>query len=293
MSQATTPYIEVAVTASRRRARLWSLVLLAVGIPNLIEEVEAGYSLKVPEGKLEQATRELGLFVEENRDWPPPRLFGEEAAGGFRPPTILLLGGLLVFYLFTGPAAGHSDWFVRGAADSTAILERAEWWRLFTALTLHADPVHLLGNLVCGGLVIHFLLRIHGIGLGLFLTVSCGALANLGNAAAHGPGHLSVGFSTAVFAAVGLLAGSQLNRQRFGGIVLPLGAGLSLLALLGSEGVQTDLGAHLWGLSVGMLFGLLSRLLPGGGGPGRGWLQAGLLAAVFAVLVIAWGLALR
>jgi len=292
-------YTEVANTASRHLARLWALVLLAVGIPNLLEEAEGGYSLKVPVAQAGRAATELALFGAENRGWPPPKLLGEvRGDGGSRPPTVLLLGGLLVFYALTGPAEFCSEWFRRGAVDSTAILQHGEWWRLFTALTLHADPVHLLGNLLLGGLVIHFLMRLYGIGLGLFLTILGGGLANLANVAGHGPDHLSVGFSTAVFTAVGLLTGSQLDRQRLGGIILPLGAGVSLLALLGSEGLHTDLGAHLWGLAVGVALGLCRRLLPGqaaGAGPGgslaRGWLQGGLLAAVFLGLTGVWLLA--
>lgn len=294
ISDSAPEYVEVVTTDSRHRVRLWSLVLLAVGIPNLIEEAAAGYSLKVPSGKVARAGRELALFAEEDHNWPPPKFFGEQTGvPGRRPPTVLLLGGLLIFYVLTGPAEFGNEWFRRGAVDSTALLQNGEWWRLLTALTLHADPVHLLGNLVFGGLILHFLLRVYGVGLGLFLTIFCGALANYANVLAHGPGHHSVGFSTAVFAAVGLLAGSQLDRQRFGGIILPLGAGLSLLAMLGSEGVQTDLGAHLWGLAVGMLFGLLRRLLPGGGeAPAWGWFQAALLGAVFLLLAGAWSLAL-
>lgn len=288
-------YVEVASTGSRHRARLWSLVLLAVGIPTLVEEAEAGYALKVPPAKAERAARELALFADEDRNWPPPKPFGEAAPAGQRPPTVLLLGGLLIFYAITGAADGAGEWFRRGAVDSTAILEQGQWWRLFTALTLHADPVHLLGNLLLGGLVIHFLLKGYGVGLGVLLTICAGALGNLGNVLAHGPGHLSVGFSTAVFAAVGLLSGSRLERQRFGGIILPLGAGLSLLALIGSEGPRTDLGAHLWGLGVGMALGLGGRLLrrrPGRGASGRGWLQAALLAVAVALLAASWFLAL-
>lgn len=302
MSDLTDEYVEVASTASHHRVRLWGLVLLAVGIPNLIEEVGGSYSLRVPTVKAERALAELALFSDENRNWPPPKAFGAgPGEAGSRPPTVLLLGGLLVFYALTGPAELGSAWFQRGAVDSTAILQHGEWWRLLTALTLHADPVHLLGNLLLGGLVIHFLLRLYGVGLGIFLTILCGALANFANVTAHGPGHLSVGFSTAVFAAVGLLAGSQLDRQRFGGIILPLGAGVSLLALLGSEGLHTDLGAHLWGLTMGMSFGLARRQLQrrvagvgqGGQGSARGWFQAGLLVATFLLLGGAWLLAWR
>jgi membrane associated rhomboid family serine protease len=288
-------YIEVATTSSRYRARLWSLVLLAAGIPTLIAARDGDLALLVPPAKAERATRELALFTEENRGWPPPRHFGEENLPSRRPPTVLLMGGLLVFYAITGAATGASPWLRAGAVDSRAILADGEWWRLLTALTLHADSVHLLGNLLLGGMVLHFLLKVYGGGLGLLLTLLAGGLGNYFNVLAHGPGHFSVGFSTAVFAAVGLLSGSQLNRQRFGGIILPLGAGLALLALIGSEGERTDLGAHLWGLVAGLAIGLLRRLLwrevePGG--RAGGWFQAGCLALALLLVVTAWRLAL-
>jgi membrane associated rhomboid family serine protease len=295
LSEPSATYVEVATTGSRYRARLWSLVLLAVGIPTLIEEREIGFAIMVPPGKVERAARELALFADENRNWPPPRQFGESSLNNRRPPTVLLMGGLLLFYAFTGPASGVNPWLRAGAVDSRAILDHGEWWRLVTALTLHADSVHLLGNLLLGGLVIHFLLKVYGTGLGLLLALLAGALGNYFNVLAHGPGHFSVGFSTAVFAAVGLLSGSQLSRQRFGGVILPLGAGLALLALIGSEGVRTDLGAHLWGLVAGLALGLLHRLSWRAAEPGGrtgGWLQAGCLGLALLLVSAAWYLAL-
>jgi len=295
MSEPTPAYVEVTTTDSRYRARLWSLVLLAVGIPTLVEEREGGLVLLVPAAKSERAARELSLFTEENRNWPPPRQLGEEPRMGHRPPTVLLMGALLIFYVITGAASEANHWFRVGEVDSRAILTHGEYWRLVTALTLHADSVHLLGNLLLGGLVIHFLLKVYGTGLGLFLTLLAGTIGNYLNVLAHGPGHFSVGFSTAVFAAVGLLSGSQMSRQRFGGIILPLGAGLALLAMIGSEGVRTDLGAHLWGLLVGLAFGLLYSLFRRGSDPeGRSgaWLQAGCLGLALLLVAAAWYLAL-
>ena len=43
----------------------------------------------------------------------------------------------------------------------------------------------------------------------------------------------------------------------------PLAAGLGLLAMLGSSGKHTDLGAHLFGLLVGLIAGTALALLPG------------------------------
>jgi len=286
-------YVEALVTTSRYRAKLWGLVLLAVGIPNRVDEIATGYSLLVPEDKLVPALRELELYAAENRNWPPSRQFGEVEMTGRRPPTVLLMGGLLIFHVITGAATDKSEWFRQGAVDSLAILRDGEWWRLVTALTLHADPVHLLGNLVIGGTVIHFLCKVLGTGLGWLLLMVAGTIGNLANVLARGGGHHSVGFSTAVFAAIGLLCGGQMRQTGIKGVLLPVGAGLALLALLGSSGQRTDLGAHFWGLLAGIGFGLLwSRF----GGvikikmQGAG--QIYLLGVTLLLVILAWRLAL-
>jgi hypothetical protein len=46
-------------------------------------------------------------------------------------------------------------------------------------------------------------------------------------------------------------------------VLPPLAAGLGLLAMLGSSGEQTDLGAHLFGLLVGVVAGIILALVPG------------------------------
>jgi membrane associated rhomboid family serine protease len=105
-----------------------------------------------------------------------------------------------------------------------------------------------------------------------------------------------VGFSTAVFAAIGLLTGMQLGRtavRSFKALLLPLGAGAGLLAFLGSAGVRTDLGAHFFGfvcgIGCGWLFmrtGLTERLQAPA-------LQAGQFILALTVLLLAWMWALR
>ena len=44
------------------------------------------------------------------------------------------------------------------------------------------------------------------------------------------------------------------------GVILPLGAGVGLLAFLGTEGERTDLGAHLFGFCCGIIAGLLANI---------------------------------
>ncbi len=255
-------HIATATTPDRRQAELWSLVLLSAGIANLSEYRYPDYLVMVEEDQAERAALEIQDYERENRNWPPPKNLGpvtmvEEEK---RPPTVLLMGTLLVFHMITGPFSAESTWFSRGAVDSRAILEGGEWWRLITALTLHSGPGHLLGNLFIGGVIIHYLSKVFGTGLGWFMVIAAGTIANYVNVAARGSGHISVGFSTAVFAAVGLLCGIQLKLTNLRSVLLPLGAGAALLAMLGSSGERTDLGAHLWGLVVGLLLGAAWRL---------------------------------
>ena len=162
----------------------------------------------------------------------------------------------------SGPWREASPWFARGAVDAAAV-RAGEWWRTVTALTLHADFGHLIGNVLVGGVVIHLLCKRVGYGLGWLALVLTATLANWCNVVFRGGApHHSVGFSTAVFAAIGLLSGMRRYHGRWALVrwLTPIGAGIGLLAMLGAEGPRTDLGAHLFGFACGLAFGLLWRL---------------------------------
>ena len=255
-----------ATTPDKPQADLWSLVLSAVGIRHRVEQAPANWSILVAPTDQERARAELAAFEEENANWPPaPPVRRQNAEPFSSPPTILLLGAFAVFFVITGPWTPDAPWFSRGAAVGTAILVNGEWWRLLTALTLHADPAHLMGNLIIGGFPVHYLCRVLGSGLGWLLLLLSGVLGNYLNIVLHGPNHNSVGFSTAVFGAIGLLVGYQAltkRTQAFRAILAPLAAGAALLALLGSSGEHTDLGAHFFGLIVGMILGGVAWTIP-------------------------------
>lgn len=237
-----------------------SLVLSAVGIDHW-QDHETG-RLLVAADDASSALYHLNQYRQENLNWPPPPPLRQTLSTQAQ-PTLPLMVLLALFFAHTGPWSSGSIWFAQGAIDSAPILKQGEWWRLITALTLHADLSHLLGNCLIGGLVIDLLGRIIGYGQSWLLVMLTGSIGNLCNILIRQQPHLSVGFSTSVFAAIGLLTGLQLGKsaiRSYKELLLPLGAGAGLLAFLGSEGVRTDLGAHLFGFASGIGGGwLLTR----------------------------------
>lgn len=247
------------------RTELLSLVLTACHIPHEIQQDNAGWSLLIPEDFHEAALHQLALFEEENQDWPPPEKEVEvpELAHHF-PWIVFSMGCLMVFHAITGPWDSHSIWFSNGAVSGRAVLNDWELWRLVTGLTLHSGPVHLVGNVLIGGFLLLFLCGSLGFGMAWWLSMVAGILGNGLNVFFKGAVHLSVGYSTTVFGIIGILVGLEMKREgTLREIVVPLGAGFALLAMLGSEGERTDLGAHWWGLAVGVLGGIFVAHCPG------------------------------
>ena len=238
-----------------------SLVLSAVGIDHQVDQASGVILVQRHQG--ERAMFELQAFRDENRNWPPPANYLQPVPRTDNPPTLLMFGSLILFYSVTGSWFTANPWFQAGAINSRAILEQGEWWRLVTALTLHADQMHLVGNCVVGGFMVHLLCKTVGYGTGWLSLLLSGMVANLLNIVLRDSPHYSVGFSTAIFAAIGIFCGRQLRNNSVSVVrtlLLPLGAGIGLLAMLGSEGKQTDFGAHLFGLGCGFVCGLLLRL---------------------------------
>lgn len=252
--------IEVLETENQDQLSICSLVLSAMEIPHSISKKESMGVIRVSANDKERATYHLSAYLAENRDWPPRALPADEISSGIQPPTIIIIGALILFYSVTGPWDSHSIWFESGAGNSSAIIHRGEYFRLLTALTLHADLTHLLGNCFIGGFLLHFFCRLVGPGMGLAATLTAAIIGNGINVYLHGDGHLFIGFSTAVFAVIGMLVmASYQNRKtlsRFH-LFLPFMAGIALLAMLGSSGERTDLGAHLFGLLSGIVIGYI------------------------------------
>jgi membrane associated rhomboid family serine protease len=276
-----------------RRARLWSLVLEARYLPFNMEKKGGGVILLVPARSFAASLEELRLFEKENRGWPPFQpLSAPIVENTLATLSVLIL--LATFYnltLLDITIAGHRvDWVTIGNAYAGKIVH-GEWWRLITALTLHADWLHLISNLTLGGIFIVFLCRELGSGLSWSLLLASGTLGNLANAFMQLPDHRSVGASTLVFGAVGILGAISVLRYRRElrkRWPLPIAAAIGLLALLGTEGKQTDLGAHLFGFVFGIILGLLAGILTERfGRPGK-WLNASLAFLSALLVLFAW-----
>jgi rhomboid protease GluP len=266
------------LTRDPRRIEAWALVLTSKGVPSLIRPraqehpltahyLDGVLELHVPFALRSFAQAELQAADEEEHE--ARRATIADAAlvqpAATRHPLLgaaLLAVVLLAFFFVTGPRTGGSAWFSAGASDAERVVA-GEWWRAVTALTLHADSAHVLSNVGLGTLAIGAVMRSEGIGWGAALVVASGTAGNLINAWVHQSMHRSVGFSTAVFGAIGILGGlAYVHGRRHVRAPRPawtaLAGSVALLALLGtSEKTSVDMLAHLFGGVAGIGLGLL------------------------------------
>jgi rhomboid protease GluP len=274
------------VTENRRRADEWAVVLAAAGIEHWMRHRGDGWALIVPAAAGAAAVESLAAYDRENTPEP--------AATPTSPARPMSIAGVVVallligFFAITGPRAGRSAWFDAGSADAARILA-GEWWRTVTALTLHADAPHVFGNAVACAVLASAVIQQLGPGLGLALLLLAGAAGNAMTAAIHGTGHASVGASTAIFAAVGILAALRVlpnaETPRRGKWWVVLGACVLFPVLLGAA-PNTDHLAHLFGLLAGAALGLVTGLTIRR--PLPAVVQWLLAAATAAAVIAAW-----
>ncbi len=295
LEQAPEQLIEVHA-GSRREARELALVLHALGIPHHLLRARGMTHILVPSARATEARRELEQYASEGplrAGSPAP---ANRSAGFFAAGLWCLVLSLVHTLMTRVPAV--AAWRDEGVSAAAAV-RSGEWWRVITALTLHADIVHLLSNLVFGALLVGLLASEASVGTALLLTVVGGALGNGANALLAEATHASIGASTAVFASLGVLVGGRFRSDRAGPARarawVPLVAGLALLGWLGGPSdrigangpVRTDVAAHVLGLGMGLLLGIAFLA------PGRRLRHERLqLACAGALLSAAWALAI-
>jgi membrane associated rhomboid family serine protease len=292
----TQAWVELREFRSRNEANQYAFMLMAVGIQTLVVLRPLTVALLVPLEAAERARGEMRAYDAESG--ASTRTVA--APTEFRPAREGLTGLLVVWAIlaFFHAAATQNafglDWRDIGAARAIAITG-GSWWQAVTALSLHADAGHLLSTLAAGTLFGLVLAQVLGSGLTWLTVLLSGALGNLVNAYLQAPGHASIGASTAVFGALGILSILMLNQQRAEWLRglrrwAPLAGGITLLAFLGIGGERTDVGAHILGFTAGCGIGgavsALGNRLPRG--PQAQLVYGGVALAGFA---LAWVLA--
>jgi rhomboid protease GluP len=285
----------VRVTPSRSRADEWAVVLAAVDVPCALREEPDGWTVLVAPADAVTALDALESYERENAAER-----AERAAPAGAAPRPLTFAGLYValvllaaFALSHGPD-GRRSWFMQGWADAR-LIAAGEWWRAVTALTLHGDAAHVLGNAIAAALLVSLVCQLLGLGVGLGLVLLAGSVGNLAAALLQRGPHVSVGASTAVFGAIGILATLRVmtpERVRLGARRrwVTVAASVVLLAVFGI-GPNVDVLAHLCGLLAGLAIGVVGALsVRRPIGAAVQWL---LVAAVAAAVAGAWWLAVR
>lgn len=170
--------------------------------------------------------------------------------------TLLLMAMNVAVFLWCLQAGGSArippQLLFEAGALYPGVLAKGEYWRFVAAGFLHANPAHLLTNMICLGLWGGHLER--RVGPAIFLLIYAAALVG-GNVASlflhHGP-FLSVGASGAVAGVLGalfclwVLGKSELTAGFFIGNI-----GLNVALSFGAGGI--DWATHLGGFTAGLL----------------------------------------
>jgi rhomboid protease GluP len=292
------PRVEIRADARKKRILEDSLVLSSQRVRHWIEYESEGelYRLTLDAADVPRAVEALRLYEQENQD------FHKEgaAAGSFdvhlSPLLHLAIPATVFFWAASVP---WEPWITgRGGADAKKILD-GELWRALTATTLHADTEHFLGNMLSGFFILNLLRRRCGPGTSLPLLTLAAALTNYAVAALSAAGHFSIGFSTVVFAALGLLAGLETlflpkgQERREAGLrgISPLLAAF-FLAVMTGLGENADVKAHFLGFAAGALFSPVAYWIRKTGWEKWGWQIVGVAGTV-GVYAAAWWRALR
>ena len=314
MSATPAIWIEVSRSVTRKTVDDHALVLEARGIDSGIATASGQLVLLVRVKDAERARAELDKYARENQNAPPY----EEAPQPFRwsvAAALVYAGTLVAFDVASRRGSFGLDWWHAGMADA-ALIQVGAWWRCVTALCLHADFLHLAGNLVFGAAFGVMLAQSIGFGLAWLAFVVTGGIGNGLNALLQSPSHSTIGASTAVFGMLGVqVAHDWLRRRQLHYNLFrrwaPIAIGAALLAWLGGDGRQIDpdtfpqtlhppdvalpkidVGAHVLGFAAGLALGGLFgwskprvTLTP--------WMQAALAGTAAGLVALAWFLALR
>jgi len=263
-------WVDVGSYASLDEAQEHALVALAMGEAIRVDHGEqpGEYDVQAEPAAAPKISEELKQYEEESRvvETLPllPSNWGRHPAGFFHFLTWAVT--LLVVFNFQSEDPSLSDRF---ASSSIALIGRGEWWRPFTALFLHGDGPHIVGNLASGAVFGMLVSKSLGPWKGWAMILLAGTAGNAITSWVTWPEDFrSLGASTAVFGALGILSGigivenfREKIRMPWLRVLAPLVAGFALLGWLGgaAPGEGVDVLGHVFGFCAGVIAGVLCR----------------------------------
>jgi membrane associated rhomboid family serine protease len=270
----------------------WGLVLASQGIEPIVDKSVEGWALLVEPRDYDRAQAVLTQYQLENRGWawkqPVPEtglLFHWGSLGW-----VAVIAAVYYWSAVRFPA-------IRGAGilDSEK-LRQGQWWRLWTAISLHENVPHLMANATIGFILMGLAMARYGAGVALLAAYLAGAAGNVASFLIYSEPHQSLGASGMVMGALGLATvqsfsfwRKNLIGRRF--FFRAFAAGVLIFALLGFS-PDSDVVAHIGGFVAGGIFGCGLVYVP----PTRlqdGLANVGAIALLAALLSMTWRLALR
>jgi len=265
----------------------WSLVLQAMSVEHTILQLENYWKIEVAPEIISFAETQIWLYENEMNGIEPVAALSSQVDSL---SSLIIPFIMIVFHLIITRYVTDVNWFEQGIASVKMIYE-GEWWRVVTALTLHGGLVHLFSNLIIGSIVVSSLFNMAGVGFAWFLLLLSGIGGNLINVFVQHSEFRSLGTSTAVFGAFGVVGGIALVSKKIRDRSwVPFVGSLILLALMGgSRG--SDLGGHLFGFVFGVVLGVIAKLtILRNGIPSR-WQSAVYGFISWIIVIVAWYLA--
>jgi len=274
---------------THEQADLCALILSASGVAYTTTRSENSWEIRVNAQDYEYALDRIKTYFRENPEAPPrlpvvPDQIAKVYTGVWAALALMLFHMAVAYH-------GVSQQLVQNFGAAADRIMAGETHRAVTALMLHSDLLHLGGNMLGIAIFGSAVCTVTRPGAGCFLILLTGIFGNLANAALHEYGHWSIGASTAVFGAIGLLSAFQFwdKFNRPGLRIkawLPLAGGFALLGILGTGGQRTDMMAHLLGLLAGIGLGTIYALWVRA--PLSDRYQTGCWFLTISILTISW-----
>lgn len=274
-------WVDIGTYSSLNEAYDHGLVALAMGESIRVEagEQPGQFDLQAEAEAAPKISAEIAEYENESKQaaLPPivPSNWAKHPAGSLY--ALIWAAILVTVFYFQSQDPSLAD---RYASSSIGLVARGEWWRPFTALFLHGDGPHIVGNLASGTVFGILVAKSLGPLKGWTMILLSGAIGNaLTSLLTYPEAFTSLGASTAVFGALGILSGTGIIenirepvRMPWIRVTAPLLAGVVLLGWLGgaAPGSNTDVFGHVFGFCAGVLSGAAFRYFGSGITP-RGW----------------------